>query len=227
MTATAALELGLARPETRFPVETRAVLEGVPLENANGELCGGTFANAFAHSCNSVFAPLGVRIGADRLVDAARRYGWGEPPTLAGARPSTLPEPQAIGGPLAVGATAIGQGKVLATPLALAVVAHTVATGGIRRVPTVTGGPGRARRVTTPAVAATLERMMVRVVQDGTGRRASLCPSALPARPARPSSRTPRRRASPPTPRSSRPAITPTRGSRPTRPCAVPAWRWP
>jgi hypothetical protein len=176
VTATAALELGLARPDTRFPVETRAMLEGVPLENANGELCGGTFANAFAHSCNSVFAPLGVRIGAERLVDAARRYGWEEPPALPGARPSTLPEPEAIGGPLALGATAIGQGKVLATPLALALVAQTVATGGVRRVPTVTGGPGRARRVTTPAVAAALERMMVRSVQDGTGERASLHP---------------------------------------------------
>ena len=176
ITATAALEDGLARAGTRFPVQTQAVLEGVPLENANGERCGGTFVEAFAHSCNSVFAPLGVRVGARRLADAARRYGWGERPPLAGARPATMPAPEAIGGPLALGSTAIGQGKVLATPLTMALVAHTVAAGGLRRTPTVTGGPGRARRVTSPAVARTLERMMVRVVEEGTGTRASLHP---------------------------------------------------
>jgi penicillin-binding protein A len=177
VTATSALELGLARPRTRFPVETRAVIDGVELQNANGELCGGTFVDAFAHSCNSVFAPLGVRIGAERLVEAAERYGFNETPRLAGAKPSTLPAPEAMGGPLAVGSTAIGQGKVLATPLAMAVIAHTVASGGVRREPAVvTGGGSRARRVTSERIAASLERMMVRVVQEGTGRRASLHP---------------------------------------------------
>jgi cell division protein FtsI/penicillin-binding protein 2 len=177
ITATAALEHGLARPDTRFPVETRAVIDGVELENANGEACGGTLSESFAHSCNSVFAPLGIRVGAERLVQTAERYGFNERPRLAGARPSTLPAPEAIGGPLAVGSTAIGQGKVLATPLALAGVAHTVATGGVRRDPTVVAGePTRARRVTSERVADSLERMMMRVVQDGTGHRASLHP---------------------------------------------------
>ena len=41
------------------------MIDGVDLENANGESCGGTFAESFAHSCNSVFAPLGVKVGAE------------------------------------------------------------------------------------------------------------------------------------------------------------------
>ena len=79
MTTTAALEDRLVKPADRFAVESRALIDGVELENANGELCGGTFANSFAESCNSVFAPLGVKVGAKRLVETAERYGWNQP----------------------------------------------------------------------------------------------------------------------------------------------------
>src|SRR5829696_2554633 len=67
VTATAALEARAVRPGTSFPFQTAAVIDGVELENANGESCGGTFTDSFAHSCNSVFGPLGVRIGAERI----------------------------------------------------------------------------------------------------------------------------------------------------------------
>src|SRR5437763_6589402 len=66
VTATAALQAGLTTPATQYPVQTSAVLEGVQLDNANGEACGGTFAHAFAVSCNSVFVPLGAQLGAKR-----------------------------------------------------------------------------------------------------------------------------------------------------------------
>src|ERR671914_815312 len=39
VTTVAALEQGLVRPRTEFPVETAAVIDGVELENANGESC--------------------------------------------------------------------------------------------------------------------------------------------------------------------------------------------
>src|SRR5829696_4186244 len=64
VTTAAALERGLVKPSTKFPVESHAIIDGVELENANGEFCGGTFRNSFAHSCNSVFAPLGLKIEA-------------------------------------------------------------------------------------------------------------------------------------------------------------------
>ena len=84
VTATAALETRAVRPGTEFPVATAALIDGVELENANGEYCGGTFKDSFAHSCNSVFAPLGVKIGADQIVNAAVRYGWNTPPVVPG-----------------------------------------------------------------------------------------------------------------------------------------------
>ena len=180
ITAAAALEEGLVKPSTRFPVETRAVIDGVELENANGESCGGTFVNSFAHSCNSVFAPLGVRLGARRLVAAAERFGFNAEPSLPGAMRSTLPEASDLTSVLEVGSTAIGQGRVLATPLMLASVAQAVAADGILIEPTlVAAAPGRRKRVMPARVAAQLERMMVDVVRYGTGTRASLAPTRV------------------------------------------------
>ena len=178
ITATAALEKKLVTPSTPFPVETRAIIDGVELENANGESCGGSFAETFAHSCNSVFAPLGVRIGAEDLVETAERYGFNELPQLPGAASSTLPAADDIASPLELGATAIGQGRVLATPLLLASMAQTVASDGLRQTPTVIAGATRPppKRVTSPKVAQTLERLMVGVVNYGTGTAASLAP---------------------------------------------------
>jgi cell division protein FtsI/penicillin-binding protein 2 len=178
ITATAALEKKLVKPSTQFPVQTAAIIDGVELENANGESCGGSFADSFAHSCNSVFAPLGVRIGRDKLVETAERYGFNQDPAIAGAEPSTLPAADEIASLLELGATAIGQGRVLATPLELAVMAQTVASDGLRRTPTVVKGGPRPEpvRVTSPEVAHTLERLMVGVVNYGTGTAASLAP---------------------------------------------------
>ena len=175
VTTTAVLEAGLVEPSTEFPVETAAIIDGVELENANGEACGGTFRQSFAHSCNSVFAPLGVEVGAERLVDAAERYGWNADPVVRGEVSSTLPPAGEIRTPLEVGSTAIGQFRTLATPLMLASVAQTVASLGVRHVPTLTPGqPEDGVRVTSRRVARTLERFMVDVVDYGTGTAAAV-----------------------------------------------------
>ncbi len=176
VTATAALESKIVKPTTQFPVETKAIIDGVGLENANGESCGGSFAASFAHSCNSVFAPLGVRLGAKRLVDAAQRFGFNAEPKLDGAAMSTIPPASEIDTPLAVGSTAIGQGKVLATPLEMAVIAATIANTGVRHEPTlVENAPRRpGKRVTTRRVARTVEQLMIDVVAYGTGTAAAI-----------------------------------------------------
>jgi hypothetical protein len=175
VTTTAALEAKAVKPSTEFPVQTQAIIDGVPLQNANGEACGGTFRDSFAHSCNSVFAPLGVQIGAQRIVDVAQRYGWNGKPTVPGEVPSTLPPAGQIVTPLEVGSTAIGQGKVLATPLVLASVAQTIAAQGVRTQPTLTpNARGVRQRVTTRRIANTIERLMVGVVKYGTGTAAAI-----------------------------------------------------
>jgi penicillin-binding protein A len=175
VTTAAALEDELVKPSTEFPVETAAIIDGVELENANGESCGGSFRNSFAHSCNSVFGPLGVEIGSEALVDAAERFGWNQRPAVAGEVPSTLPPSSEIETPLEIASTAIGQFRTLATPLVLASVAQTIAAGGVRNVPTLALGERTRRvRVTSGKIARTIESLMVDVVDYGTGTAAAL-----------------------------------------------------
>jgi cell division protein FtsI/penicillin-binding protein 2 len=177
VTVTAVLERGIAKPGTTFPYATSANLAGVELANANGESCGGTLAQAFATSCNSVFAPLGAKLGATRLVAAARKYGFDEPAPIPGAATSTVPPADQIGDDLAVGASAIGQGRVQATVLQMTSIAATIALGGTRPVLRLSVGGGAAKRgprVTTARVARQIRRMMVGVVTGGTGRNAAI-----------------------------------------------------
>jgi transpeptidase family protein/penicillin-binding protein len=176
ITATAVLEARAAKLSTQFPVEQQAIIDGVPLQNANGEYCGGTFAQSFAKSCNSVFAPLGVKVGAAALVRTAERYGFNEQPSIAGALPSTIPDAAHISSPLAVGSTAIGQDRVLATPLEMASVSQTIASRGIRHKPTLVPGKseGAPVRVTSARIARQMRTLMIGVVQYGTGVRAAI-----------------------------------------------------
>jgi cell division protein FtsI/penicillin-binding protein 2 len=153
-----------------FPVQTSATLSGVPLQNANGESCGGTLEQAFAESCNSVFAPLGARLGARRLVAEAELFGFNEDPGLPGAARSTIPAADQVGDDLAVGSTAIGQGKVLATALEMALVAATIGERGRRPRPTLDVHARRpAIRATSASVARTIALYMRAVVTGGTG----------------------------------------------------------
>jgi penicillin-binding protein A len=175
VTTTAALEEDLVKPSTEFPVETYALIDGVELSNANGEACGGSFRESFAHSCNSVFGPLGVEVGSEALVDASERYGWNQPPTVPGEVPSTLPQSGEIVSDLEIASTAIGQFRTLATPLVMASVAQTIAADGVRYVPTLALGERTERvRVTSKRVARTIASMMVDVVDYGTGTAAAL-----------------------------------------------------
>jgi len=175
VTLAGVLESHLAGPSSTFPFATEATLSGVKLENANGESCGGTLVQAFAVSCNSVFAPLGARLGAARLVSVARRFGFDEAPGIPGAATSTIPDARKIGDDLAVGSSAIGQGRVEATTLQMGLVAATIARAGRRPRPVLVLGEHRpSTRAISPRVARVVARMMRGVVSFGTGTAAAL-----------------------------------------------------
>jgi hypothetical protein len=176
ITLAGVLAAHIATPHSLFPYATHATLDGVKLSNANGEECGGSLELAFTVSCNSVFAPLGVKLGAARLVATAERFGFNRDPGIEGAAESTLPPADQIQGELAVGSTAIGQGQVQASPLEMALVAATIADGGRRPQPTFTPVSQRAPgpTVLSAAVARTMRRLMVGVVRNGTGAAAAI-----------------------------------------------------
>ncbi len=185
ITATGALEEGIAKPDTTYPVLTTTNVGGRAIDNAAEESCGGTLVYSFAHSCNTVFAPLGAELGAERLLELAERFGFNSPPSIynaeatAATQPasSTIPDP--IGTELDAGVSAIGQGRVLATPLQMASVAQTIANDGVRSTTSMVKDPELSSdvgdvKVTTPEIAKEVGKMMVEVVRTGTGRAASL-----------------------------------------------------
>ncbi|MCU1679171.1 MAG: hypothetical protein JWM93_3929 [Frankiales bacterium] len=178
VTLAGSLEAGITDEKQTFPVRTAATLEGVELQNANGESCGGSLANSFAQSCNSVFAPLGVQLGARKLVATAEKFGFNTAPDIPGAATSTLPAAGEIGDALALGSTAIGQGRVQATALQMATVAATIGLGG--RKPRLTVAIDervdntKLEPVVDPSAARTAGRLMLDVVAYGTGRAAAI-----------------------------------------------------
>ncbi len=172
VTAAAALESGVAKPSTEYPVAGFATIDGFKLKNAHdGELCGGTFVNSFAQSCNSVFGPVGAEIGAERLVEMAERFGVNQDPSVFGETISTMPAASELSSDLAVGVTAIGQGQLLMTPLALASIGQTIANGGKRLAPRFDpeATDPEAERAVSKKIAGQVGEMMEAVVTEGTG----------------------------------------------------------
>jgi cell division protein FtsI/penicillin-binding protein 2 len=187
VTTTAGLEAGKVKLGEQFPVVTEINPDPANgarvIENNEGESCGGSFVDAFAHSCNTVFAPLGVKIGAKKIVETAERFGWNQAPTLYDAEATAATDPGRMTMPTNfegdtshtnISVTAIGQGEVLATPLGMASIAQTIAGGGMRSPTPIVEDPdlqadAEPVEVTSEENARVLTSLMRAVVSSGTG----------------------------------------------------------
>lgn len=191
ITATAGLEEGKVKLNDTFdPVtsinpspETGAAV----IKNAHDETCGGDFTTTFAESCNTVFAPLGVDVGEEKLIAMAEKYGFNQEPTLYNAEATKAAEPGEMSIPTEfddpskteLAASAIGQGRVLATTLGMASVAQAVANGGVRSPTSIVADPelksdAEPVQVTSNENARVMTSLMRAVVTSGTGTSASL-----------------------------------------------------
>lgn len=127
---------------------------------------------AFAHSCNTTFAQLAARLGPGALTDAADQMGIGMDYGIAGITTVTgqVPPSESM---VRRAENGFGQGRVLASPFGMALVASTVAAGGkvptpvlIRDIPThVALGPVAP---VPREVADALRLMMRETVTRGT-----------------------------------------------------------
>jgi penicillin-binding protein A len=176
VTASAALESGKASLSSQYEYEKFAEINGFKLKNFHKESCGGSLENAFAQSCNSVFAPLAVSVGAKRMNEMAVRFGFNRTPSIHYAVPaSAYPKVSSLTSDLQLGVTGIGQGGVVATPLQMASVAQVIAAGGVLHAPYVArlpiSGSDRepSKRVISRTVAGEVGQMMRAVVSYGTG----------------------------------------------------------
>jgi cell division protein FtsI/penicillin-binding protein 2 len=172
VTAAALLAAGVT-PRQIVDCPAEVIVGGRRFTNA-GEAARGqiAFADAFAYSCNTTFAPLAAAMFEEgELSDVAAAFGFGTLPDLPlPASTAVFPEPI---DDAEEAAAAIGQGRVLASPLHMATVAAAVAAGGWLR-PSLLAGDAPEPLALDPEVAAALADLMLRVVAYGTGTAAAV-----------------------------------------------------
>ncbi len=146
-----------------------------------------TLSDAFAQSCNTTFAALSQELGYEMLGDTAQKLGFNENFMFGDMIVYNSSYPIDDLSPEDLAWSSIGQGRVLATPMHMALIASAIANGGvmhephlIRKITTPQGStralPGSFEgwRVMESATAQRLEKEMIRVVKSGTGTRAAL-----------------------------------------------------
>lgn len=94
-----------------------------------------SFQEAFALSCNTTFVKVGTRVGADKILEMAKRMGFGEKvcSELLEEKAGYIPTPQEDG----IGNISIGQGKIQVTPLQVTTMMAAIANHGIKPAPAI------------------------------------------------------------------------------------------
>lgn len=195
VTAAAGLESGAITPSTVIDAPGTIEAEGHPLSNDFGtSYSGATLDRALTNSINTWFAQLGQKVGRDELFETMEKFGFNSTPPIdlpdeevyrSGVYENrrTLDRDDAFD----LARLAIGQERLLATPLQMAMVAAAVANGGRLMKPRiwnrVIDPDGRVSRRFEPSeysrpisadTAAQLARAMEGVVREGTGTNAAI-----------------------------------------------------
>ena len=193
VTAAAALENGVVSNENSVvpgPAKLDLPLTPTDLPNENHLPCGPndktTLIHALEISCNTTFGSLGLELGGEKLRAQAAKFGFGDslqvPMRVATSSvPADLNEPQSA-------QAAIGQYDVRTTPLQMAMVAAGVANKGSVMTPYLIQSvrsanldiiesapdPVELSQAVSEQTASTLTKMMVSVVDNGSGARARI-----------------------------------------------------
>jgi peptidoglycan glycosyltransferase len=197
VTAAAGLDSGAITPESTINSPGTLEVEGTPLQNDFNEDFGAIgLDTALTNSVNTWFGQLGQELGNDTLFQYMERFGFNATPAI------DLPEDEVeesgvwdiennelltANDPVDLARLAIGQERLLATPLQMAQVAAAVANGGKLMKPQiwkrVVDPDGRVTETMDPSVysepiseetAAELTTAMEGVVSEGTGTNAAI-----------------------------------------------------
>ena len=198
VTTTAALNSGKFKPTSTFDDPGYCEEYGKRVYNAetNSPFGTVTLAEGLQHSINSVYCNVGKALGAIKLLDTAREFGFYDKPPLdlpsGEVKASGLYKNDKLFFPkndfqVDPGRLAFGQERLGVTPLQMAMVAATVANKGVLMKPqlveritspsgktVVKRHPDALNRAMTPAVAEEINQMMQSVVAAGTGTNAQI-----------------------------------------------------
>lgn len=183
ITTAAALEEGVFEPSSTFLDTGEYKVLGTTVKNYGGKVFGEvTLRRALEMSINTVFAQVGLKLGAQKLVDYAERFGLNEKiPFDLPVDQSVIQSAQSMDN-VDVAWSAIGQARVAVTPLVMALATATIANDGtmmkpflVKEIVSPEGeilrqyGNESLRKVVSSNTAGTMRDMMVGVVDNGTG----------------------------------------------------------
>jgi penicillin-binding protein A len=186
-TAAAALDSGTVTMDSHFEDPGYLTVGDFTLHNNEGEASGyADLTTAFALSSNVDFAQIALKMGTDTFYDYLNRWQIGESLDFQlPAQPAGIP-PKATIVPGELAQMGFGQGALLASPMQMALIGATIANAGNEPRPYVVrqilrdGSPasvytsGTLASPVSAEVAANVTKMMIAVVQRGTGTTARL-----------------------------------------------------
>ncbi|WP_240506149.1 peptidoglycan D,D-transpeptidase FtsI family protein [Thermoactinospora rubra] len=188
ITAAAAIEAGVVRPDTVFSVPYRIRCADRMLSDAHPHPTEKmTFQEAMEQSSNTATVQAAKKVGSQRLHAMLRAFGFGARPGggVPGAEAGLLPDYRQWSGSQSC-TVAYGQG-VSVTALQMASVYQTIANGGVRVEPQIVAGatdgtgrfvpaaPGRQTRVISESTAKAITAMLEGAVSaEGTGQAAAI-----------------------------------------------------
>jgi penicillin-binding protein A len=186
-TAAAALDSNTVTMDSHFDDPGYLVIGDYTLHDNESEATGyADLTTAFALSSNVDFGQIALKMGVDTFYDYLQRWGIGAPLDfqLPTQRSRVPPKASIVPGELAQ--MAFGQGALLTTPLQMALIGATIANAGNEPRPFIVREvrSGGIAASTSPSAmlanpvsadtAANVNKMMVAVVQRGTGTPAQL-----------------------------------------------------
>ncbi|PZS25599.1 MAG: penicillin-binding protein [Pseudonocardiales bacterium] len=165
ITASAALGSGIVTPTSIVACPGTVTIGGRTIPNEDKFVLGQIpLRKAFARSCNTTFAMLGDKVAPDAFQRMSALYGIGagwQLPVTSFSGSVAMPS-----GDVERAADAIGQGRVLVSPLAEALMAATVQRGSVPAPSLLAGRPATAK--TPPPPAGTLPAAVVATLRDFT-----------------------------------------------------------
>jgi Penicillin binding protein transpeptidase domain len=172
ITSAALFNEGVLNPNSPVPCPKTFTIQGITYHNDKGESESAStpFITDFAQSCNNAFSTQWEHLTNGRLAETARKYfgldqRWDIGIGRLSARYFNAPA-SASGSELAQ--EAFGQGSLTASPLAMASIAATIASGTFRQPYLEAGGPLVTAKPLPARTDAWLKEMMRAVVTSGT-----------------------------------------------------------
>ena len=149
--------------KTKHPGPATILISGRPFKNWSSQPEGLMDVRyALMRSCNTWFYQVGMDMGAHAITDVSERFGLGQKPRLPlpAVSAGNIPDPEVYNDDKSLANYSIGQGRVLTSPVQMAMAMAALANG--RYVP----APRLIQEIRDPVTGETLETFSPKIASE-------------------------------------------------------------